>query len=64
MHLQIEDYAGMNKSMLWEKDFYNYSKFSKIVENIDGMQYFYFFYKFWGHVKCFENNITKCLVLL
>lgn len=52
MHLQIEDYAGMNKSMLWEKDFYNSSKFSKIVENIDGMQYFfYFFYNFLGLCK-------------
>lgn len=43
MHLQIEDYAGMNKLMLWEKYFYNYSTFSK-MENTDGMHYVFYFF--------------------
>lgn len=53
MHLQIDDYTGLNKLMLWEKYFYNYSTFSK-MENTDGMHYvFCFFHDFWELCKMF-----------
>lgn len=42
MHLQKEGYAGMNKSILLEEYFYNYLKFSKIVENISTQYISYF----------------------
>lgn len=48
----MEDYAGMNKSMLWEDFFYNYEQCNKIVENIDAMQYvLHFLYHYWRLCK-------------
>lgn len=46
MHLPIEDYAGMNKSMLWEKYFYNYEQCNKIVE------------KPWWYAGCFIFSLS------